>query len=743
MFTPMVGVAGLALDYAFVVKTKGELDNVALVAATNAATSARNLLNVAGTGSNRLDATAATEGQTVGSGYFTDQSALVKNASVTDKTVTVTRTGNTVSAKVTYSANVSTFIAKSFGVPTFSISGDVKRLVGMMDTTPTGSGAGAVVDENWVLPAGTSPQITDAATPVINDWYSGTKGTVSPLASDQSVTKPDGTPVTGSVLRVGNPDNSIAPLISKKVYLEQGSYELRYWYKSTVIYPDYDPTFVCGTVEKEMNWANADRYKLTSSARVTSGINTTQTSRAGVYLNPILTDPLSAPIPQITDFRPPPMPAPTSLRLSSHPNSGSPYSGQNRVDICAYSSSWIQRSIPIEVTAAGYFWLNFVSEPPWAVASRQSRTGFYLGPVQLCKGAWDNVKAASACSVALNNNWPWAANTVLYNDTFDESPPVAAAVNTTPGLNNFNVSRSVPSSSARYGSVPNWVTWMFGNGNPPSNLWTYENKSGNNIVRSNRLQAVIQRPLLLMPGTYKFEFKASQNENFPSRIWCSASEATFAGDRNSYVKSANGIWYLLDKNRGDGCACAAGYITTLVQTIVPSGQEAADIDAIQGTAPTGYKNPRGDSSIALSNCHAGNATSRNIGEFVCVLVPVTRYYAFRLAVAGPSLRAPGDAGYTTLDPAYTSNGFDFQLNTNGVYFDGLKVTLLSPGVKNKFTGTPASPGDFDTYASDCKTYLQGDVTSANVDNIINGGVPSWPGETTRGMNRVNVTAPKF
>ncbi len=98
---------------------------------------------------------------------------------------------------------------------------------------------------------------------------------------------------------------------------------------------------------------------------------------------------------------------------------------------------------------------------------------------------------------------------------------------------------------------------------------------------------------------------------------------------------------------------------------------------------------------------------------------------------------------TVAGTRYANANTDLQLGTGGAYFDNLQVSLLTPGVKNKFIGTSASdPGDFDNYQANCPLNLPDDFqSSANMRNVISGGVPMWPGYSTLPLTGVTVTAP--
>ena len=722
MLTPMMGVASLAVDYAYVVKGQGKLDQIALIAATNASNSARDILNAAGSGSNSLDDSAVAEGKLVAETFFDAQTPSVTNTSVTGRTVTVQRIGNVIQAKVTYNATVTTLIARVVGVSTITIAGGGSMIVSMMDLPQSPGAQGMVLDERWGLPAGTSPQLANANLPIINDWFSGTPGTASPLTGPPIQTS-SGAVSTAPTLRVGSPDGSIPPLVSKKVYLEKGFYELRYWYKSTIVYSEYDPVFICGTIEREMNWVNS--WLIKTGSRTNNSYLNTQTARAGVYLNAIVGNPQTSSIPTLGDFRMPP------YVVTPAAGTGDPYTYHSRVDICAYSSKWIQRSVNIEITQTGYFWLNFVSEPAQS-SGGTTRNGFYLGPVQLCKGAQSAVDTATACPGALNNNWPWPANTTLYKDTFDEAPQPAVGAN-------FITTRNIFPASSLYDRTPDWILGRFGGSFTPAGFQYKKDpaNASNTIVRSTELGMWAYRRMLLMPGLYKFKFKASANESLPRLDWCPSNTDPLP-TAPVLRRTRDGAWILLDQRAGTTCTCPAGYITTTISS--DELQLGQSNRFTTGTAPAIYSGGSGsDSPIILSDCHVGSPTSRTNGDVYCALIPRTQYYGFRIAVSGPTLTQ----AILNADSAF--NGYDTQLNTGGAFFDGLEVTLLSPGVKNNKFGTIADPGDFFRFDPDCVSGL-GTYAGSRIPtsaNVMTGGIPMWPGYSAVALNRLKVTASRF
>lgn len=742
LMVPMMTAAGAAIDWAFAVKAQGKLEQAAQIASTTAANTARRVVNSytksngsggddgsdygnsRGSGgqvpTSANDQTATDEGARVGKNSFIAQASLLPNVTLdtTNTTVSVARVGNTFNASVNYTGQLKTLIMKSFGIPTITLTGKASMIVGLVDT-PVGSQgggvpAGAIVSESWSITSANPIRNGTPASPVINDWYSGTPGSVSPLTTSSDVIDPAKAPIA---LRVGNPEETIAPIISKKVYLQKGDYELRYWYKSTVVYPEYEPVFICGTVETEMNWVTSFHTRDYSSAKWRQGDpaptrdpspSNIQTARAGVYLDPVLSNPQLATMPPVLNsFTTPP---------------AAPNVANNRVDICAYSSRWIQRSVPIKITDAGYFWLSFVSEPP----TGSKRNGFYVGSVQLCPGATADVLAAKACAGAVNDNRPWTANTSLYKDSFDESPPPTVGAN-------FQSTRNIFPASSNYERSPNWVVGRFGGNNIPDGFLYKTDPANSNgtIVRSTVLGMWLYRRMLLMPGMYKFKFRASANENFPTKQWCPSDPRSTAPTERT---SADGMWFLKDASLGITCTCPAGYITTVISSDEAQFNQANK--SVNGTAPGIYRTPSG-SGVILSDCHVGSLPSRTTGDVYCVLIPRTQYYGFRIAVAGPTLTQ----AMINSDPAF--RGYDTQLNTNGIFFDGLEVTLLSPGVQNRWFATGGDPGDFDSYNPACISALanSNSSTTPTNENVMNGGIPMWPGVSTNPLNRLTVTAP--
>ncbi len=640
---PMMGLMGLAVDYGNALFVKSRLDQAAQAAAVAAANAARNVVQSA----NRADpafnetainSSALAEGQQIGSNIFSAQLGVVVNGSASAPTVVVTRTSNTFSAKVTYSATLNTYFARLFNLKTFNLNGARSIIIGMLDMSASASTPNSVIDEQWLTPG--AAQAGDPNAPVINDWYSGTAGSASPLAPpDGSLL--NGAPVTppSTYIQVGGVLNGapVAPIISKKVYLPTGNYEFRYWYKSTVVYPDYEPVYICGSVEGEMHWVTATATRTLASARNSSTTNSgAQTARAGAYLVPILTNPQLATAPPTAGRNaslPNDFPLPPALPWSA--SNRRPDNSANRIDICAYSARWIQRSVPVSITNAGYFWLSFVAEPP---TTTSTINGFYLGRVQLCQ---------TKCSEPLNNNWPWSYKTNLFTADFTSGIP----------NQQFSTSTGYFPAGASYEKTPLWITRVFGGlqGNPADSqpLFVYQQNDKrvgpNVIVDSQRSGSYLYRGLLLTAGTYRATFTIGTSSPTP-------------GGPNAYC--ANGTSNL------PGCACFTGSIdpniahgdqianTGLTSAldrrtsgIVGSSYNSYTIRPMGGGIGGGGSGGGGPDDGGSGDSGTGTADVNSLGYLLgncwssynpktftyCFLVPRTQYYGVNFRTSGPTL----------------------------------------------------------------------------------------------------------
>ena len=445
----IMSLVGLAADYGIAIVQKGRLDAAAQAAAISGANAARNLLQANMTQNSNFDSVALSEGEDVASRAFDGQlGSTGSNLSIAAKYVTVNRVGNTVSAEVTYTGMYSPYFAGFLGASDFKVSGRGSIIIGLVDNPPSSK----LVEEVWEsdnVPTYTSKAVTDVN---YRDWKIqggpiAIKPTWESKAGDYSMSIGDGA------------NNSIA----KKVYMPAGAYELRYWYRSAVIYPEYQPAYICHPRLDNIAWANSDGYREYSSAPIKRG--NPFAAQVAVFLHPVKQDPQLAVAPPATN------------------------NFVNRIDTCSYSGRWIERSIMIDVTNSGYFWLAFAAESPQGSDKR----GGWIGRVKLC---------IASCGDPPVNNFPYAPDTVIFTDSFSSS-----AANRTA----FNLRSGTFPASALYEMNP-------------SELWSVQSSGGSSAVSPNAVLVSNERPLidgthllftgsvrfarrvLMLPGRYTFRY---------------------------------------------------------------------------------------------------------------------------------------------------------------------------------------------------------------------------------------------
>ncbi len=693
MVVPLIAASGAAIDYSLATSAQAKLNQAAQIAAVTAAATARNVVNgyvtTTTSADSSHDAEAITEGQRSGLESFTSQAGLVRNLAIdlSNTTVIITRTSNILTATLNYRAQWQTTVMKAYGVSTINLSGTGSSILGISDRHPAnpitkGADYDLVIDEAWKA-NGTNVN-NRADLPVYNDWYSGTVGTKYPVLTSSevdSITPLNNTNVTGAI-RIGDPTGAMAPIISKKIYLNTGSYELRYLYKSTLVYPDYEPIYVCGTVETEMDWVKSGLTRTLASevksAAVDGGIRNAQTARAGVYLTPITTNPqIATPAPVASSFNRPPPLAAGNLNITRLDNSS------YRIDICAYSSRWIERKIPINITKAGYFWLTFLAEPP----SNYTMNGFFLGPVKLC---------ASSCSSTPYNNSPWTsynvgthtAGTVLFQDSFDTPP------NKNQG-DNFDLTSGTVPSDAKYESpINHWMVldrasngisvdgttvtstsdFNYGTNSSPS-----APKDGAQFLRSNNVKynSLLIRRLLLLPGFYRVKMWAADQ---PTEQGCDSLAST--GYR--------------------------GYVAR---------QDWQTQPAVPATTPSDFA-----ARYGLSLNLPGKDTQVFCGAWTqvvrCYFLAGTQFYDFGI---GPNL--------VSLLYRDTTGKYFFANTT----FDQFSIEYMSDNVVG---GYP----DSDTACS--AEYKSGRNTNKRITTLGIGGSVMWPGYTQKTFSHYTITAPR-
>ena len=393
--------AGLAVDYGMAIVTKSKLDNAAQSAVNSGANAARNLFEANLTDKDGVEAKALAEGTQIALNAFDAQAE--RSVPIGYRYATFSRVGNTLEAAMAWRGNyVPRFAAMMNEI---SLEGRANIIIGMLDLQPQSR----EVDEKWSDPNEVvSPR--NIITPVYRDWQiSGYTPKIAPTNDPRAGSY-------GLTVGAGWGGN-----VAKKVYLYAGNYQLRYWYKSAVIYPDYEPSYICGATQQSVNWASADSYREIGSQNIDTG--SPFGAMVGAYLHPIKENPQNAD-------------APPRFVSTSH----------NRVDVCVYSSRWIERVVNLEVTTTGYFWLAFASDVPSGSVPR----GGWIANVQLCVGT---------CSATSVDNFPYPREALIFSDDFNVPYPEGSGY------------------SGLTGTIPPSAQYMV----PPSDAWRFENGTASTV----------------------------------------------------------------------------------------------------------------------------------------------------------------------------------------------------------------------------------------------------------------------
>ena len=314
--------------------------------------------------------------------------------------------------------------------------------------------------------------------------------------------------------------------LTTKSYLATGYYELRYFYRSRIDYPNYDPTYICGTTGP--TYANPTAGD-TGWANDSAGSAGTRTNQINVYFD------------QSVNGGPPPLH--TTLDGTQQ------LAGGNLIDTCVQGPNWIERSVKIKVTTAGYYWLSFAAD------GHNDSYGAQLDNIRLC---------VEQCAGTLQDNFPsaWTAGTVLFEDAFN-APTYSAG--TAPSMSyNGNLANSLgtvaASSCAGTGKAPGGWPCQSATGwaTAPYNQVNYYTQGaftgaqyialdGNNtnISGATTTNRLISRPFLLDPGYYKVSYNYISNINFSSLtgVFCTAAPASGALYNSSYGKYSGQVRY--------------------------------------------------------------------------------------------------------------------------------------------------------------------------------------------------------
>ncbi|MFV0279140.1 MAG: TadE/TadG family type IV pilus assembly protein, partial [Rhodoblastus sp.] len=458
---PVSGAVGLAVDYGRALYAKQQLDSAASAAASTAANSARFAFQQKGGNVEQEDDDAANEGKRRGAKAFGVQSALRPAGAtmVRNPTVTVKRVGAVLTSNVQYNAALPSTLGGLFGIKKINISGTAVANATVMQVPSQDY----IIKESFELVP--TPMYQGNGTWDVYKNYNGWTTAGSGVEVDAKCAILCGDPPDG--LNHGELDSHGNSAMSKKVFLPVGAYELRYWYYGRNNNVAFNPVWVCGSTDADVEWSTDGGAALSN--------------RIGVYLDQSSSD--------------------TAALAWSEAKSG--YVGSNLIDTCTWSGKkWIERSIKINIVSPGEYWLSF------SALGRNDTYGGLLDDIRLCP---------VACKESLHENFPWAANTVLFTDDFSTPQyPAAGSASTPPAgpgdygstkLATLDKSGSVQNSAWETAPGEGWVT-------APVNQMDFISSAVAGLTSGNLLEMdatlgnrTIFRKFNLDPGYYSISWK--------------------------------------------------------------------------------------------------------------------------------------------------------------------------------------------------------------------------------------------
>ncbi len=357
--------------------------------------------------------------------------------------------------------------------------------------------------------------------------------------------------------------------ISTNLTLSAGYYELRYYYNSRVKFPDYDPTYICGSTASDVSWANDTNSTYLSNSSSTTLPDHPRTDQINVYL-----DSNASGVP------------PTHTTIDGTQT----LAGSNLIDMCVYTGdfNWIERSVRIYVTTSGSYWLSLAAD------GTNDGVGGAIADIRICQGS---------CTTTLLDNFPtaWTTSTNLFEDKFD-SP--AYSYSTTGSSAYVNTSGNMTSSTGTSGSGSGWPSLASsGWGAAPFNQIDYVMKSpaqGTQAIElsgSSAAQELISRGFLLDPGYYQVTYDYISNGQF------STLPSGLTGVSCGATPSAAGVSSLTTGTTASATSRATGKSATIDQTsnlvgLFMSHALEASTPVVGGalSSATSYNNPDGTTS---------------------------------------------------------------------------------------------------------------------------------------------------
>jgi hypothetical protein len=331
--------------------------------------------------------------------------------------------------------------------------------------------------------------------------------------------------------------------------------------------------------------------------------------------------------------------------------------------MCLYGQSWLQRSVTINVTTAGYYWLSFAAD------GANDSYGGELDDILLCR---------ISCSGSVQDNYPpaWVSSSLLFEDTF-ESPTYSpdysnwiaksGNLNSSTGTSGTSSSGWPSQSSSGWATAPyNQVNYMLQGAAQGSQYISVDGWNSNGSGTTNRL---ISRPFLLNPGYYQVSYKYVSDVDFSS-----------SGDTGTFCYSDPASGYLFPSSYSPLTGNIRFYISTtadastnIVGVFMSHGQlVSTPITGGALASTTSYNNP--DGSVSTTPTVAPDSVTWS-SYTASALNPVIDTCGYAASYAWQSRSAPvkiAKSGYYWL--TFSANGG--RADGNGAGIDDVKLTAL-------------------------------------------------------------------
>jgi len=462
---PLIGAAGLGLDYARSANYRSSLNSAAASASLAAVDTARALI-AANPNMPQSDVIAATQDRVTK--VFAARVPQSSDVTLRSSKVTVARVGETISATVSFAADMTTTFSGVVGFTKFAVEGSATSSGVYDETQKQNNDPNLLITESFKVDPSTMQNGSWGVYANYNNWITTGAGVEIGKYQNYGAAPPSGS------LYVAELDGKGNTAISKKVYMPTGNYELRYWIKDRLAYTQYDPAWVCGSRTEDVDWAGES----TESWGY-------QSNRVGVYFDIALGD--------------------------TPPATYSP-STNNLIDVCVNTGQrWVERSVKITMNQPSFYWLTFNSE------GTSDGGGGVITDIRLCK---------NTCSGAPSSNFPWANGALLFNDSFEKLPP------TPPGGDSRDRTLDISGDNYGWPRLPTgWTTWPYNQVDyirwvPFDGPIGVELDASKRTGTNNTSNRAISRRFILTPGYYKVSYAYASYFPMNEFTYCGAQDAS-------------------------------------------------------------------------------------------------------------------------------------------------------------------------------------------------------------------------